>query len=511
MTPRAGGRILVEQLLVHGADCAFTVPGESFLPVLDAFYDVQDRLKLVVCRHEAAAANMAEALGKLTNRPGLCFVTRGPGATHAAIGVHTAFQDSTPMTFSSVPRRLGFPRPRGLQEVDFVRWSRPAAKWRRASTNLVSNASGVRGAAPSSSPPRGGRGPVCWRARDLLFEDGHCPPLATTPSARAPRPRRTGFAPAALAASLSVSRSLSSAAGMVARVVQTTYRVSWRRPHPPDCAFRYQISSTTANALRGRRRPPHQSGGAERVRMSAGRGRGARGLADDHTGYTLLEFPGRPEAGARASGAEESGHVYLPIWDSLRHGALRALGAASSRSRIRCGRMPSPKRGRLILDRAARDPRARADGGHRYYLTSTSEDTIVCNGAGNFATRLHRSPLRTGLAPRSSHPTGAWLRRAVAIAADHAADAPVVCFAATRLPHVWPGSPRVQSRRRDLRVVNNDHGTTACTRRALPRARIATTPEPQFAPSRDLRRGGRDVEGTRSRPAVERGRLRSRR
>ena len=94
---RQGGRLLVDQLLVHGADTAFTVPGESFLAVLDGFHDVQDKLKLVVCRHEAGAANMAEAYGKLTGRPGLCFVTRGPGATQASVGVHTAFQDSTPM------------------------------------------------------------------------------------------------------------------------------------------------------------------------------------------------------------------------------------------------------------------------------------------------------------------------------------------------------------------------------------------------------------------------------
>ena len=89
---RSGGKVLVDQLVLHGADLAFTVPGESFLPVLDGLYDVRDKLKLVVCRHEAGASNMAEAYGKLTNRPGICLVTRGPGAAQAAIGVHTAFQ-----------------------------------------------------------------------------------------------------------------------------------------------------------------------------------------------------------------------------------------------------------------------------------------------------------------------------------------------------------------------------------------------------------------------------------
>jgi len=129
MSAREGGRILVEQLLVHGGDCAFTVPGESFLPVLDAFHDVQDRLKLVVCRHEAGAANMAEAYGKLTNRPGLCFVTRGPGATHASIGVHTAFQDSTPMILFIGDVGSDFRGREAFQEVDFAAMFAPLAKW----------------------------------------------------------------------------------------------------------------------------------------------------------------------------------------------------------------------------------------------------------------------------------------------------------------------------------------------------------------------------------------------
>ena len=94
---RSGGRLLVDQLLIHGADMAFCVPGESFLDALDAMHDVGGRLKLITCRHEATACHMAEAHGKLTGRPGLCFVTRGPGASHAMIGVHTAFQDSTPL------------------------------------------------------------------------------------------------------------------------------------------------------------------------------------------------------------------------------------------------------------------------------------------------------------------------------------------------------------------------------------------------------------------------------
>lgn len=97
-----GGQLFVDSLLVHGVDLMTCVPGESFLPILDALYDVgangrEGTPRLVTARHEAAAANMAEAAGKLTGRPSVCFVTRGPGAMHAAIAVHTAFQDGTPL------------------------------------------------------------------------------------------------------------------------------------------------------------------------------------------------------------------------------------------------------------------------------------------------------------------------------------------------------------------------------------------------------------------------------
>ena len=129
MRKRHGGQVLVDQLVIQGADAAFTVPGESFLPVLDGFHDVQDKVKLVVCRHEAGAANMAEAHGKLTGRPGLCFVTRGPGATQASVGVHTAFQDSTPMILFIGDVGSDFRDREAFQEVDFRRMFGPLAKW----------------------------------------------------------------------------------------------------------------------------------------------------------------------------------------------------------------------------------------------------------------------------------------------------------------------------------------------------------------------------------------------
>jgi acetolactate synthase-1/2/3 large subunit len=122
-------RALVEALLAQGVDHIFCVPGESYLAVLDALTDYGDRIRVITCRHEAGAANMAEAYGKLTGRPGICMVTRGPGATHASIGVHTAQQDSTPMILFVGQIARG-DRGRGaFQEVDYRQMFGGLAKW----------------------------------------------------------------------------------------------------------------------------------------------------------------------------------------------------------------------------------------------------------------------------------------------------------------------------------------------------------------------------------------------
>ncbi len=126
---RSGGQILVDQLKIHGADFAFCVPGESYLPVLDALYTNRDSIKLITCRHESGAANMADAYGKLTGKPGLCFVTRGPGATNASIGVHTAFQDSTPMILFIGQVGSDFIEREAFQEIDYRRMFGQMAKW----------------------------------------------------------------------------------------------------------------------------------------------------------------------------------------------------------------------------------------------------------------------------------------------------------------------------------------------------------------------------------------------
>jgi acetolactate synthase-1/2/3 large subunit len=123
-----GGEILVATLRSQGVDRLYCVPGESYLDVLDALHDAPE-IAVVSARHEGSAANMAEADGKLTGRPGICFVTRGPGATHASVGVHTEFQDSTPMIlFIGQVARHARDR-EGFQEIDFRAMFAPMAKW----------------------------------------------------------------------------------------------------------------------------------------------------------------------------------------------------------------------------------------------------------------------------------------------------------------------------------------------------------------------------------------------
>ncbi|MFC4933465.1 thiamine pyrophosphate-binding protein [Massilia sp. GCM10023247] len=124
---RTGGQILVDALHVHGVDTAFGVPGESYLDVLDALHDSQ--IRFVINRQEGGAAFMAEAYGKLTGKPGICFVTRGPGATNASIGVHTAYQDSTPMILFIGQVGTDFADREAFQEIDYRRMFGEMAKW----------------------------------------------------------------------------------------------------------------------------------------------------------------------------------------------------------------------------------------------------------------------------------------------------------------------------------------------------------------------------------------------
>src|SRR4051812_40619463 len=126
---RHGGKILADALAAQGVKIAFGVPGESYLPVLDGLHDLRERIQFIVCRQEGGASYAAEAYGKLSGEPGVLFVTRGPGATNGSIGVHTGFQDSTPMVvfIGQVPNE--FVEREAFQEIDYRRMYGQMAKW----------------------------------------------------------------------------------------------------------------------------------------------------------------------------------------------------------------------------------------------------------------------------------------------------------------------------------------------------------------------------------------------
>ena len=126
---RSGAQVLIDQLRIHGTDTIFGVPGESYLAALDALYAQRNSIRYVICRQEGGASYMAEAYGKLTGKPGVCFVTRGPGATNASVGMHTGFQDSTPMILlvGQVAREQA--EREAFQEIDYRRMYGQLAKW----------------------------------------------------------------------------------------------------------------------------------------------------------------------------------------------------------------------------------------------------------------------------------------------------------------------------------------------------------------------------------------------
>ena len=407
---RHGGRVLVDQLRIHGADCAFTVPGESFLPVLDGFYDVRDSVKLVVCRHEAGAANMAEAYGKLTNRPGLCFVTRGPGATHAAVGVHTAFQDSTPMILFVGDVGSDFRDREAFQEVDFAAMFAPLAKWaaRIDSTERIPEYV----ARAYQVATSGRRGPVVLAlpedmlSREVSVGDARC----YTPSEPHPGPEQMER----LHKLLSGARSplvILGGSGWTREACNDLQRFAEANSLPVACAFRFQD-------LFDNRLPSYVGDVgiginpvlAERVKMADVLLVVGPRLGEMTTsGYTLLESPvPRQKLVHVHSGAEEIGRVFQP--------ELGILSAPAPFARAAAALAPianPPWKGSVA--------EARQDflawGGRREipgkvqmwdivdYLDRQVPDAIFCNGAGNFATWLHRfhkyAGFRTQLAPTS--------------------------------------------------------------------------------------------------------------
>jgi acetolactate synthase-1/2/3 large subunit len=437
MNERQGGRLLVDQLLVHGVDRAFTVPGESFLPVLDGFYDVKDKLPLVVCRHEAAAANMAEAYGKLTGRPGVAFVTRGPGAAHAAIGVHTAFQDSSPMVLFVGDVGSDFRGREAFQEVDFAAMFAPLAKWAARIDDVDRIPEFVARAFQTAASGR--RGPVVL----ALPEDVLAKPSRAA-DARRYTPIEAHPGPQDL---LQLQRLLAAAkrpfvilggSGWTKPACEDMRRFIEANDLPCACAFRFQDLFDNRNE--------HYVGDvgiginpvlAERVRMADLLVVvGARLGEMTTSGYTLLEAPiPRQKLVHVHCGAEEIGRVYQPEL-----GIVSGMAAFASAVAALTPVENPPWKGSAAESRAdfvAWSSRREIPGRVQMWEVvdwlnrHAPEDTIYCNGAGNFATwlhRFHRYPgLRTQVAPTSGA-MGYGVPAAIAAKMVHP-ERTVVCFA----------------------------------------------------------------------------------
>jgi acetolactate synthase-1/2/3 large subunit len=409
-TKRAAGRILVDQLRLHGADCAFTVPGESFLPVLDAFHDVKDSLKLIVCRNEIGAANMAEAYGKLTNRPGICLVTRGPGATHASVGVHTAFQDSTPMILLVGDVGSRFRGREAFQEVDFAAMFTPLAKW----AARIDDASRIPEymARAFQVATSGRRGPVVLALPEDMLSEEVAVPDARRYTAMEPHPGGDDMERLRkLLAGAKRPLVILGGSGWTREACNDIQRFAEANQLPMSCAFRFQDLFDN--------RHEHYVGDvgiginpvlAERVKMAdVLLVVGARLGEMTTSGYTLLDIPvPRQKLVHVHPGAEELGRVYQPELGILAAPApfARAAAAMAPIENPAWKGAVQEARADFVAWTSRREIPGRVQMWEIVdYLNQHAPEAIYCNGAGNFATWLHRfhkyTGFRTQLAPTS--------------------------------------------------------------------------------------------------------------
>jgi acetolactate synthase I/II/III large subunit len=412
-TPQTtGARLVVDALLTHGVERVFCVPGESFLAILDSLHDETGRIETIVCRHEAAAANMAEAIGKLTGRPGVALVTRGPGATHASIGVHTAFQDSTPMILLIGQCAREHMDREAFQEIDYRRMFGQMAKWvaqiddPKRIPEYLSHAFHI---ATSGRP-----GPVVL----ALPEDVLSEACAVVPGA--PRYQRIAASPAPaqierLAGLLAASKKpfvIAGGSGWTLEATEDFARFVQAWQLPVGCAFRFQDTLDNNH--------PNYAGDvglginpalAARIRdadvlfvLGPRMGESTTG------GYTLLDIPKTKQTLIHVhQGAEELGRVYsadVPIVSGMPEIAL-ALAALKAPSTIPWSGSIEEAHASYLAWRKPRPMLGDVQLGE--IMEQLSErlpaDAILTNGAGNYATWLHRHyayrHYRSQLAPTS--------------------------------------------------------------------------------------------------------------
>ena len=433
----SGGEILVQCLQTHGVELTFAVPGESYLAVLDAFYDAAD-IRLISCRQEGGAAMMADAYGKLTGRPGICFVTRGPGATNASAGVHIARQDSTPMILFIGQVGRDMVEREAFQEIDYRRMFGQLAKWVAQIDDparipeYVSRAFHI---ATSGRP-----GPVVLALpEDMLREKTtfNGPGRGYQPVQAYPSPE----AMARLQSLLAAAQKPLVVIGEADWSPQASADLSafCEQNHLPACAtFRCQdIVDNTHTCYVGDLGLGSNPKLTERFKsadllLAVGGRLGEIPTAS----YTLLEIPAPQQTLVHVHpGAEELNRVYqahLPINASLQafSAAARALPPHPSPPWADSTRQghddyvawqePPQVPGRLQLGAVM-----------KYLRERLPADAILTNGAGNYTVWVHRfyqyRQYRSQLAPTSGS-MGYGLPAAVA-AKLYAPQRPVICFA----------------------------------------------------------------------------------
>ena len=404
---RLAGHALVEALIAQGVDTAFGVPGESYLAVLDGFYEHQDRIRFIACRHEGGAAYMAEAHGKLTGRPGVCLVTRGPGACNAAIGIHTAFQDSTPLVVLVGQVGSAHRDREAFQELDYRHLFGPGtlgmAKWAAEVQDADRLPEYV--ARAFHTAMQGRPGPVVL----ALPED-----MLTTPTA-APvllrvEPAQAWPAPAALrelrARLVAAKRPLLIVGGSgwtrASALALQRFAENWNMP--VACGFRFQDSFDNAHALYagdvGIGINPKL---AERVRgadlvIAVGLRLGEMTTG----GYELIKAP-RPEQTLVHvhAGAEELGRVYaadLLLQCSTAY-AGKALETLAAPTAVPWQAWTESAHADYVLNLVS-EPVNPLDMAEvmRTVQRLVPHDTVYTNGAGNFSGWLHRFVRYPGLA-----------------------------------------------------------------------------------------------------------------
>ena len=433
--PNTAARRLVETLVMNGIDRVFCVPGESYLAVLDALADVRDRIQVIACRHEAGAANMAEAWGKLTGKPGVCMVTRGPGATHASIGVHTAHQDSTPMILF-VGQIALTDRGRGaFQEVDYREVFGGLAKW---ATEIESPHRTVEVVERAFATALQGRmGPVVVALpEDILHEDGGPAPLRpVTPARSALDPAFVEQVRERLA---QAERPLVVLGGSGWTDEATTAIGDWaeRLGLPLALSFRRKdlVSNDRANYAGdlGLGCNPKLTARVKAADLILAIG--ARLGENPTQGYTLLDRARTADTLVHIHpGPEELGRVWTPLLSAAADNSLAALAL----SRIDPGRTWADEAAAARADYDGFIQPVEVTGAVnmseviRHLGEALPEDAILTNGAGNFAAWLHRfhrhRARRTQLAPTSGA-MGYGYPAAVAAKSVHP-DRDVVCIA----------------------------------------------------------------------------------